>query len=207
VITGIKAEVSEGLLDDPRRGFIVPNVHFAAGAHAKVRPGPPSELVQSLTHRIDECFSRFCVVDPSKLVVQEGLVWALYIDIVVLNDEGSIWDAIWHSVIAALQDTLLPEIAMDATAGVVTIIEESKSPLELECRPIPVSALYYPEKDCYLLHPTASETALSSAVPIELLFDKATLKILYGNRETSRRAPKSQVPVDDYKSTVLQLLQ
>lgn len=207
VITGVKAEVSEGLLDDPRRGFIVPNVHFAAGAHAKIRPGPPSEVVQSLTHRIDECLSRFRVVDPAKLIVQEGLVWVLYIDIVVLNDEGSVWDAIWHSITAALEDTLLPVVAIDATAGLVTIVEESKSPLELECRPIPVSALYYPENGCYLLHPTASETALSSAAPVELLFDRTSVKTLYSNREASRRVPESQFPADNYKSIVLQLLQ
>lgn len=204
VITGVKAEVSEGSLDDGNRGFIIPNVHFAAGAHAKIRPGPPSEQVQSLTFRVNECLSRLGLINPAKLVIQEGLVWALYIDIVVLNDEGSLWDAIWYSVTAALQDTLLPEVAIDATAGLVTITEEAKTLLELECEPVPISAMYYPEKDCYLLHPTSTETALGSAVPVEVLFDKATQRVLYSNLEASRWPSKSQFPLDNYKNTVLQ---
>lgn len=204
VITGVKAEVSEGsLLDDSPKGFIVPNIHFAAGAHAKVRPGPPSDQVQSLTFRIYECLSRLGLLDPAKLVIQEGLVWALYIDIVVLNDDGSLWDAIWYSIIAALKDTLLPEIAIDASAGLVTITEEAKTPLQLECHPVPISALYYPEKDFYLLHPTSPETALSSTRPVELLFDRTTLKVLY--HETS--SASQDIPLDQYKNTVLDLLQ
>lgn len=204
VITGVKSEVSEGsLLDDSSKGFVVSNVHFAAGAHAKVRPGPPSEQVQSLTFRVNECISRLGLLDPAKLFIQEGLVWALYIDIVVLNDEGSLWDAIWYSIMAALRDTLLPEIAIDASAGLVTITEEAKTPLQLECDPLPISALYYPEKDFSLLHPTSSETALSSTRPVELLFDRTTLKVLY--QETS--SSSQNIPLSQYKKTVLDLLQ
>lgn len=108
VIAGVKAEVSEvplGSTSMTPAGYIIPNVHFASGANPKTRPGPPSEDVQELSAKISECLDKINFVDLEKLSPLDGLVWNLYVDVAVLNDDGNIWDAIWLALVAALRDS------------------------------------------------------------------------------------------------------
>lgn len=171
VITGVKAEIGEPSLSAPDRGFLVPNIHYAAGATARTRPGPPSEAVQALTARVKTCLDRLDLVDLRALPSPEGLVWTLYADVVVLNDDGNSWDAIWLSIVSALEDTMLPELELDAEAGVVSIKTEAHVPLQLQCRPLPLTYAHLIERDSVLADPTAEESAI---LPVtNLLVDMA----------------------------------
>lgn len=160
VITGVKAEVGEAALSMPGQGFVVPNVHYAAGATAQTRPGPPSEAVQALTARVKTALDSLGLIDLKSLQPLEGLIWTLYVDIAVLNDDGNVWDALWLSLVSALEDTLLPELELDTEAGVVSIKFEAQTPLQLRLRPLPLSYAHLKDKDCLLADPSAAETAL-----------------------------------------------
>lgn len=105
-MAGVKGEVSEASLGNPGRGYLIPNVHYAAGANASTRPGPPSDHVQTLTARLNDCLQSLALLDTASLWVEEGnLVWTLYLDLVVLNDAGNVWDALWLALTAALRDS------------------------------------------------------------------------------------------------------
>ena len=150
----------------------MPNIHFAAGATAKVRPGPPGEQVQELTSRFSECLTRLRLLDAAKLVPLEGLVWTLYVDLVVLNDAGNDWDALWAGLLAALRDTMLPILEMDSGAGVVLIREQAAVLLELQCLPASMTAAYLLERDAFLVDPSDKEAPMADAV-VSIIYDLA----------------------------------
>lgn len=172
----------------------MPNVHYVAGATAQTRPGPPSEAVQALTARVKSSLDCLELIDLITLQPLEGLVWTLYVDIAVLNDDGNVWDALWLSLVSALEDTLLPKLELDAEASVVSIKSEAQTPLQLRLRPLPLSYGHLKEKECLLVDPSATETNLfpvtnllvDRASPASVLFSSSSTPIMADLHSLSR---------------------
>jgi exosome complex component RRP43 len=87
----------------PRQGFFVPNVDLPALCSPKFKPGPPQEQTQSLSQLIDQLFDNVSILNLEQLCIEPNkAAWVLYADIVCLNYDGSILDAILLSLMAAL---------------------------------------------------------------------------------------------------------
>lgn len=86
---------------------------------SKFRPGPPSELTQTISHHLAQVVasSRSLsssstvdggtggIVDLQQLcIVQGSACWVLYADILCLNYDGNVFDAALIALIAALQN-------------------------------------------------------------------------------------------------------
>jgi exosome complex component RRP43 len=105
VVCGIKAEITEPAALKPREGFFVPNIDLPALCSPKFRPGPPGELTQSLSKQIDELFIQVPILNLDQLCIEPNkAVWILYADIICLNYDGSILDAVLCALMAALMN-------------------------------------------------------------------------------------------------------
>ncbi|ORX55399.1 exosome component 8-like protein [Piromyces finnis] len=162
VVCGIKAEVAEPRVDDPRKGYIVPNVELSPICSSIFKPGPPGELAQSISERIDKLFKQCKIIDLDKLCISEkNAVWVLYIDVICLSYDGNIFDAALYSIISALKSLKLPEVTFIEEEGKAEASKEKT--ISLELLSIPLSATYVVFDDKYVLaDPNEEEENLSS---------------------------------------------
>lgn len=72
---------------------VVVNFHFAAGARNDVRPGPPSEEVQSLTEKLSKIINCHVIDLSSLCIMPNTLSRVLYIDAVCICDTGYAFEA------------------------------------------------------------------------------------------------------------------
>lgn len=187
VITGIKWEVAEAM---PHRaaGYHVVNVTLCAGCSPSVRAGPPGDRAQVLSSQMTAVLRRLIPEEDLVVVGQENLLWVLHVDVMVLNDAGDAFTAIWLATMGALKLLRLPELRVDREVGMVyhspvegssERAQNSRSPLPgLECKhvPLPLSLTYLPERDALILDPTDGEEAVLSPAHAALLVDQDNYK-------------------------------
>ena len=70
-----------------------------------VRSGPPSDQVQDYSVRVKTLLDKLNVINYDELEAANGLYWTIYLDLLVLNDDGNLFDAIWLATIASLHDS------------------------------------------------------------------------------------------------------
>lgn len=104
VLTVIKAEVVESADD-----LLILNVHFTAGSRPEVRWGPPSEKAQQLSHHVNEVLAKIKLFGESNSIeaIPDRFLWCLFVDIFVLQDDGSLEDAIWLSLAASFSSGII----------------------------------------------------------------------------------------------------
>ena len=114
-------------------GLLVPNVELSTGCSPAHLPGnPPGSLAQSLSYRIYSLLHNANMVQLSDLQIlhkelqqddelsdEEPRIvtkayWTLYIDILCIALDGNAFDAAWLALVAALNDTTLPNAWWDA---------------------------------------------------------------------------------------------
>jgi exosome complex RNA-binding protein Rrp42 (RNase PH superfamily) len=114
--------------------------------------------------------------DLTQLVISEGLlVWVVYVDLVVLNYDGSVFDAVLLAVNAALGTALLPRVACNEETGVVTSVEEESCiPLRIGSRPLGVCVAVLETKEgntIILVDPDIDEQDVACAI-VQLVFEE-----------------------------------
>ena len=50
VVCGVKLELAEPRPEAPDQGFVVPNLELSPICHPQFKPGPPSELAQTVSN-------------------------------------------------------------------------------------------------------------------------------------------------------------
>lgn len=147
--------------------LIVPNVELATGCS----PGHPATAAptveaQSLSQRLLSLLHTSRLVRPSDLEIkhtpppqaadlelgidtdpQLKAYWTLYIDIECISHGGSLFDAAWLALYAALKDAEIPIARWDADLEQVTCSLEMTNTLNLRGMPVPSSfGVFVPEK-------------------------------------------------------------
>ncbi|KAI8818353.1 ribosomal protein S5 domain 2-type protein [Fimicolochytrium jonesii] len=141
VICGVKAEVTEPKPAAPKHGFLVPNVDLPPICSPNSRPGPPSELAQTVSEYIDQVVKGSELLNAQDLCIEPGhAVWVLYADIVCLNHDGNILDAALIALGAALRHVRLPKATYnDELGGTVRVAEEKTIALKIRRSLVPVT--------------------------------------------------------------------
>ncbi|KAJ1656935.1 hypothetical protein IWQ61_003579 [Dispira simplex] len=133
VVCGVKGEVAEPKVNMPNQGYLVPNVELSPMCSPQFRPGPPGELPQVLSQRLDQILQRGGIVPLEQLCIQENLaVWSLYVDITCLAYDGNVLDAAILAMMAALQSTRLPRATFDEGTAIVRADPNDLVPLQVE---------------------------------------------------------------------------
>ncbi len=78
------------------------------------------------------------MIDVSKLVLVEGKhVYAVFVDVSILNVDGNLFDATSYAVVSALMTTKMPKFEIGAEGQPVRT--EEKEPLPIQTIPISVT--------------------------------------------------------------------
>jgi len=110
VVAGIKVEHAEPFPDKPDSGMLIVNAELLPLASPTFEPGRPSENAIELARVVDRGIRESNAIDLDKLVIKSGEdVWAVFIDIYMLDYDGNLIDASALAAIAALLNAKPPE--------------------------------------------------------------------------------------------------
>ncbi|XP_023218698.1 exosome complex component RRP43-like [Centruroides sculpturatus] len=159
VVCGVKGELVTPSPEEPKKGFIVPNVDLPPLCASFFKPGPPSEQAQVLSQQIQE------LIENSNLktllhFIYFQLVWCLYIDIICLNYDGSVIDACVIALLSALLNTTLPVVQISEETN-RTIVEHNTESLKVHHLPISLSFTIF-DGETVIADPTKEEEFWSS---------------------------------------------
>ncbi len=143
--------------------LLVPNLELSTGCSPFHLPGsPPSQEAQSLSQRLLSLLHAshlvrlpdLCIYDERVTDLESQLsdnddvsekklkaFWVLYIDTVIINHDGNLFDACALAMFSALKDTLLPKAWWDADLESVVCSPERTEARTLTLRgcPVPMS--------------------------------------------------------------------
>jgi exosome complex component RRP43 len=175
VCCGIKVKIAPPHPSTPRSGFMVPNIDIPPMAHPSLRLGPPAVETQVLSQMLDRILRAPDTFDLTQLVISEGaLVWVVYVDVVVLNYDGSVLDAVLLAVNAALGTAMLPKVACNEETAVVAVVEDSCIPFQIGSKPLGVCIAVLESKDgdkIILVDPDCDEQNIACAL-VQLVFEE-----------------------------------
>lgn len=168
VLAGIKLDVMEPFTDTPENGALIVTAELLPMSSPKFESGPPSIQAIELARIIDRGIRESEFIDLKKLCIKKGeLVWAVFLDIYPMNDDGNLIDAAALAAVAAIKTAVFPEIKEDKVQyGELT---NKKLPLN----EMPVTVTSYLVDDTFILDPVmAEEEAARCRVSIAITFDK-----------------------------------
>jgi exosome complex component RRP42 len=109
VIVGIKFDVGEPFADRPNEGVLSTNAELLPLASPTFEPGPPDENSIELARIVDRGIRSSNAVNLNSLFIEENKVWALFLDIYVLDHDGNLIDASALAAMTALLNAKLPK--------------------------------------------------------------------------------------------------
>ncbi|KNC49476.1 exosome complex exonuclease RRP43 [Thecamonas trahens ATCC 50062] len=170
VMAGVKAEVGPPAAGAPSTGMLVVNAELPPLCSPDAEPGRPSDRTQVLTRHLNEVLlGNASGVALDALCIEPGVaVWVLYLDVIVLDDSGSLDDAALLAAVAALASFELPAVDVDAADGQVYVNDGAESRAmdigTLRNVPtLPLSFTFGLLGSHLIADPTASEEVLLSA--------------------------------------------
>lgn len=192
VIAGVKIEIGEPFPDTPEKGLLVVNAEVLPLASAYAEPGPPDEDAIELARVVDRGVRESQMVDFSKLVLIPGRkVYAVFVDVNVLNADGNLFDASSYATVASIASSTMPKFYVDQSGQV----KQSDEITSLPVKGIPVSITMARIGDTLIVDPTSEEEAVMDA-RITLVFDED------GNLCAGQKGQPGTLNFDQVKSVV-----
>ncbi len=114
VLVGISTDLDTPYPDAADQGMLITNVELTAMASPHYESGPPGDEAIELARVVDRGIRESGMLDLTDLVIEEGEdCWAVFIDIHVLDHDGSLMDAAAIGAATALHMAELPAIDED----------------------------------------------------------------------------------------------
>ena len=157
LIAGVKVNLGTPFPDTPDKGLLIVSAEVLPLASPYAEPGPPDENTIELARVADRGIRESGMIDVSKLVLVEGkYVYAVFVDVSILNVDGNLFDATSYAVVSSLMTTKIPKYTLDEK-GQPTKTDEM---VPLPIQTIPVSVTQARIGDHLIVDPTAEEEAL-----------------------------------------------
>ncbi len=151
VIVGIKMVLGEPYPDSPDEGTISVGNELLPLANPEFEVGPPRENAIELARVVDRGIRESKTLDFKSLCIRKGeLVWIVFIDTYVVNDDGNRFDAASLAALSALNNTKIPQVKDDA-------IVKGKHAGKLKLSKQPVFCTFAKIAEKIVLDPTLSE--------------------------------------------------
>ncbi len=114
VLAGVKFELGQPYPDTPDKGALMVDVEILPHSSPEVEPGPPDEKAVEIARVVDRSIRESRALDMTKLVIREGeLVYLVFVDMRVLDDNGNIIDAASLAATTALLSAKVPKVEDD----------------------------------------------------------------------------------------------
>ncbi|KAK3416564.1 hypothetical protein EUGRSUZ_H02323 [Eucalyptus grandis] len=151
--------------DRPNEGTLSIFTEFSPMADPSFEPGRPGEFAVELGRVIDRGLRESRAVDTESLCVLAGkLVWAIRIDLHILDNGGNLVDAANVAALAALSTFRRPECSLGGENGQEVIVHppEAREPLPLIIHhlPIAVTFAFFSNESTLVVDPTHQEEAV-----------------------------------------------
>ena len=161
VIVGVKMDVMEPYPDSADRGNLVVSAELTPMSSERFESGPPKFPAVEVGRLTDRTIRESKFIEMEKLCIKEGeKVWAVYIDIYTLNDDGNLIDAAEIGAVAALMTARMPKY--DEETGRVAYGELTDKKIPVRKEP-PIAVTCHKIGDSWLVDPTLEEEDVSEA--------------------------------------------
>ncbi len=155
VIAGVKMEVAEPYPDHQDEGTLMTAIELLPLASSRFEYGPPRIEAIETARVIDRGIRESGFLEFKKLCIKEGeKVFNIFVDLVVINDDGNLLDAGNIAAVAALKLAKMP--VYDEEKGRIKYGEFTKKELPLSDK-IPLSTTFYKVGEKILVDPTREE--------------------------------------------------
>lgn len=159
VIVGIKLDVSEPYPDSPDEGKLIVTSELLPLSSPRFESGPPRFPAIELGRLIDRAVRESKFIDFGKLCIKKGeKVWAVFIDIYSINDDGNLIDAAGLGALVALKTAKLPKYDEKNEKVVYEEPTNKKIPLSKE---IPIITTIHKIGNNLIVDPTLEEEDIS----------------------------------------------
>ncbi|CDS08381.1 hypothetical protein LRAMOSA02329 [Lichtheimia ramosa] len=177
VLVGVKVEIGEIEQGQPDQGRIVCNVECSPSASQQFEGRGADDLNTALTLSLDRLFNGpQNGLDLSKLCIVPGQqCWVIYVDAMVMDCAGNLFDCIVMTVRAALFDTRIPRTELQELGDgeyefeVMDDVEDAVPIADWDR--LPISVTLYKIGERYIIDPTILEE-LSSEVTLTVGVNK-----------------------------------
>ncbi|KAK7500215.1 hypothetical protein BaRGS_00008438 [Batillaria attramentaria] len=133
ILVGVKAELEEPKPDTPDRGRLEFFVDCSANATPQFEGRGGEELATEITNLLYRAYSSDTVLDVKSLCLQKGkLCWVLYVDVLLLECGGNLFDAVSIAVKSALFNTKIPSVNVTEEEGGQTELDVSDDPYNVK---------------------------------------------------------------------------
>ena len=112
---GIKLELARPAAERPEQGVIVPNVTLPPMCSPAFKAGPPSPEAQTLSAFVKDVLNCSQCIELDTLCPVPGkYAWVVYVDLLCLDHDGNLRDAVVAALMGALASVKLPTVEYDA---------------------------------------------------------------------------------------------
>lgn len=165
ILAQVSCEVQQPKPTRPNEGLLFINLELSPMGAPHFEAGRQSELAVQLNRLLEKCIKDSRCVDLESLcIVAEEKVWALRVDVNVLNHEGNLVDAASVAALTALSHFRCPDVTI---TGEETIIHDASErdpiPLSLHHYPVCVSYAVFNSGENVAADPTAIEEKVSDS--------------------------------------------
>ncbi|KAK3925461.1 Exosome complex component RRP45, partial [Frankliniella fusca] len=142
VLAQVSSEIQQPKSTRPNEGQVFVNVEFSPMSAEHVEPGKPSEACVEVTRVLEKCIRESKCVDVESLcIIAEEKVWALRVDLTVLNMEGNIVECASIAALAALAHFRRPDVTSTGDRLVIHDASE-KEPIQTALHHFPICLTY-----------------------------------------------------------------
>ncbi|KAH9545098.1 hypothetical protein CY35_12G031300 [Sphagnum magellanicum] len=145
VLAVVSAQLVQPYPDRPNEGTLAVFTEFSPMADPGFEPGRPGEMAVELGRIIDRGLRESKAVDTESLCVLAGRsVWAIRLDIHILDNGGNLIDAANLAALAALLSFRRPECTLGGPDGQDIIVHppEVREPLALSIHHLPIAVTF-----------------------------------------------------------------
>lgn len=167
ILVGVKVELASPLPEKPKEGKLEFFVDCSANATPEFEGRGGEDLANEISCFLQRSYSSGQTLKLTELCVLEGLqCWVLYVDILILECGGNLFDAVSLAVKSALYSTEIPTVKVAAMDGNEPELELSDDPFDtkrLEIQNAPCVVTLMKIGNHFLVDPTAEEETCSSS--------------------------------------------
>ncbi|MBA0767618.1 hypothetical protein Gotri_016483 [Gossypium trilobum] len=161
----VTAQLVQPYRDRPKEGILSIFTEFSPMADPSFEPGRPGELAVELGRIVDRGLRESRAVDTESLCILAGkFVWAIRIDLHILDNGGNLVDAANIAALAALLTFRRPECSLGGEDGQEVIVHppEIREPLPLTVHhlPVAISFGFFSNESILVIDPTHNEEAV-----------------------------------------------
>lgn len=109
VLVGVSLDVGEPYADSPESGVLNTGAELRPIASQDFEIGPPREEAIEVARVVDRGIRESGMIELDKLLIEEDLVWVVFVDLHVLDHDGNLIDASTIASVAALLNTRIPK--------------------------------------------------------------------------------------------------